>query len=152
MINPREFYLKLFPPSYTVRICLLSITGRLLYLIEKPQELDFNKKINGVNYRIRKEGLYEKKPWFYKTLYWRLMNHREYWIVFNEGEPTPINPNTPRVTPQELYIISNSTAMQKGIRDYVSVDRLAGKGPFILLMIALIVVYLVSQYLGVRFI
>ena len=150
MISPRDLYYHLFPPSYTVRICLLSITGRLLYFIEKPDKLDFNKAINGVNYQIRKEGLYKREPWFYKKLYWRILNHSEHWIVFNEGEPEPLNPNTPKVTPQELYIINNSTAMSKGIRDYVSAPALGGKGPFILLIIALILVYFVAQYMGVR--
>lgn len=140
-------------PRFTVRICLLSTTGRLLYFIRKNRaSMDFNETINGVNYRIRKEGAYEKSPWLYKAVYWRIRNHKEYWIPFNEGEPDPIIPSNPAVTPYELYIINNSTAMNKGISDYLSKTPFGTRGIFIALILGLVLLYIVSNYLGVKLI
>lgn len=138
-------------PRYRVRICLLSKTGRLLYFIEDDREsMDFNKMINGVNYQIRKEGAYQYSPWLYKQAYWRLKNKKEYWILFNEGEPEPVSPSNPKVSPYELYLINNSTAMQKGISDYLRSSPLSGKGGFIAIVAVLIIVYIVMQYTGVK--
>lgn len=136
-------------PRYIVKICLLTEAGRLLYFTEKIDRLDFNKKIGATSYKIRKEGLYEFTPWLYKQVYYRAMRIREYWILFNENEPDPVLPNNPEVSPYELYIINNSTAMQRGISDYMRSNPLGNKGGFILLIAVLAITYVVAKYLGV---
>lgn len=132
-------------PINNIKIVLLSKSGRVIFLDKKTNTTDFNLDIGGTDYRVRKEGLYKKDQWLYREIIDRVIRSRQYWIIFNEGEPDHLVPSNPVVSPYELYMINTSTSISKALNEYVSGSFLGGKGGFILVVLALIAgYYLVS--------
>ena len=130
-------------PMNRIKIVLLSKSGRVIFIDKKTNTTDFNVDIGGREYRVRKEGLYKKDAWLYREVLDRLFKFREYWILFNEGDPDHLIPSNPQVSPYELYMINTSTSIKRALSEYVSGGMFDGKGAFLMIVIGLILAYLI---------
>jgi hypothetical protein len=144
-----EFKPNLFSPVNKITIVILTKTGRVVYFNKKSHKTDFNVDLAGIEYRIRKEGFYKRDRWLYREVLNRVGRIREYWIIFNEGEPNSLFPSNPRITPYELYMINNSTVMSKALAEWLRSNPFSGKGAFIAIVLALIAGYILIQYGGI---
>lgn len=107
---------------YLIDVIILTPEKKALIKRHDVDNPNFDWSYKNHDYNIREGALYSKNgsriPHF-NLIFWAL-RWRFYNILFVEGLSTPLTAGNPKFSPQEIYLINNSTILGKALRGLLS--------------------------------
>lgn len=129
--------------SYFIDLIILTESKNALFIREKTNNPNFKHTYGGTTYNVKEGALFEKPSRIpqLNLLYW-IIGWRYYYIIFIEGKGDPVLPGNPKFSPQEIYLINNSTILGKALKGLIA-KALSNR----LLIIGIVVLSVVIYYL-----
>lgn len=109
---------------------------------------DFKREGDETVYEVKEGALYRKysKIIYFNLISW-LIQWRTYNILFIEGISEPVISGTPKFSPQEIWLIGNSTILGKALRGLLK----AGVSNRVLILIIFLVLVIAYYLFGGAF-
>lgn len=128
-------------PRYKITVIILTKNGQANhYQITLPDTEGFFKQ-GETNYIITKAGLYERKRFVVLRPMFETAKIRFYWILFNEGKPNHVKPQTPIVKGSDLWVMSNSRILKKALAEQLKSRGIPSKLLLVLLFVSIVIIY-----------
>lgn len=135
---------------YLIDVIIFTKDKKALVKRHDVDNPNFDWTHNETEYKIREGALFSKNgsriPHL-NLIYW-LIQWRFYNIMFVEGIEVPLMAGRPKFSPQEIYLMNNSTILGKALRGLIS-KGISNRVLIIVIVLLVVIVYYVLTSGGV---
>jgi hypothetical protein len=139
---------KMIKAPYLINIVIRMSADQIIK--HRSNTLDFNLKLHGQKYEVRKNYLYLKQKGPIGGIYDRIVKGitQEYMIIFLDNEAQAIELTKGKRDPQIVYSVRNARILSQALREMVGRVVADRKNVIFFIIVLVIVTLAVTKYLG----